>query len=385
MDHQGEGHRTGARHALGNPSDPGQAYPPGGATPALGPATGAQRAFGPATGAQRAFGPAAGAQRMRGPDPARGYPPARAPKPDGYPPGTNGHPDGAGGYPLGNAYSPVSGYRTEDWTAPEEGPSGDGGDGSRSGGRQDARKGRPRRLVAGVAALAIVVLGGGGYLGYEHFGKSDHTINPGSSLRLPTSDPTAASTYFSPRLGHWQHISTRKLDPAPVTVAELYPPGFTLFGTKNGSQRVATSTDSTCGLAVFGAELQASLQSGDCKQVVRATYVSSDGTMMGTIGVVNLSTAAAAQQSAEVSGSDNLIAPLTASKGPARKMLNGTGVEYAEVKGHYLILMYAEFTDLKSPAAQAARQRLVNFAEGMFSGSANIALSHRLLTGKPQA
>jgi hypothetical protein len=364
MDYQGEGYRTDPRHALGNPSDPRRAYGTSGATPALGR------------------------------NPMRGYPPARPPQPDGFAPGTNGYQDGDD---LGNAYSPVSGYRPEDWTDAEDGPSrdgwDDGGHGGRSAGRRDVRKGGPparkggprRRLAAGVVALAVVVLGGGGYLGYQQFGRSSHTINPGSSLRLPTSDPTAESTYFSPKLGHWQHITTRKLDPAPVTAAELYPPGFTLFGTKSGYQRVATSTDSTCGLAVFGALLQASLQSGDCKQVVRATYLSSDSTMMGTIGVINLSTATAAQQSAEVSDSDNLIAPLNASKGPAKKMLNGTGVEYAEVKGHYLILMYAEFTNLKPPTAQAARQRLVTFAEGMFSGSANIALSHRLLTGKPQA
>lgn len=318
MDHQGGGHRTGPRHALGDLSGPQQASPGNGGT-----------------------GSDSGAQRALSRDPARGFPPARAPQPD-----TDD------GYPQGNAYSPVSGYRPGDWDAPET---------LRSGADD----------------------GAGGYVGYKHFGTSGHTINPGSSLRLPTSDPTAESTYFSNKLGHWQHITTRKLDPAPLSVAELYPPGFTLFGTKSGYQRVATSLDSDCSLAVFGSQLQTSLQSGDCKQVARATYVSSDRTMMGTIGVVNLSTATVAQQAGQVSGSDNLIAPLTASSGPAKNMLNGTGVEYAEVKGHYLILMYAEFTNLKSPTATPQKQRLVSFAEGMFSGSANIALSHRMLTGKP--
>lgn len=322
MDHQGGGTRP--RHALGNSSGPQQTFP--------------------------GTGPLAR-------DPARGYPPARGPQPDGY--------------PEGNAYSPVSGYRRDDWDEPETGPS-------------DARKPR-RRLVAILAAAAVVIVGGGGYLGYEHFGKSGQAINPGSSLRLPTSDPTAQSTYFSAKLGRWQHITTRKLDPAPLTVAELYPPGFTLYGTNNGYQRVATSLDANCTLAIFGPDLQASVQSGACKQVVRATYLSSDKTMMGTIGVVNLTTATAAQKAGQVSSAQDLIAPLSATKGPAKKMLNGTGVEYAEVKGHYLILMYAEFTNLKAPATDADRQRLVTFAEGMFSGSANIALSHRLLTGKPQA
>ena len=338
MDDQGGGYRARPRHALGHLSGARQAVP----------------GTAPNTGPQQAPGPDSGVQRALGRDPARGYPPARTLQPQA---------DEDDGYPLGNAYSPVSGYRRDDWGDPETGPSDDGAGDGRPLGRRDGRKNkgqrRPRRrLVARAAALAVVVVGGGGYLGYEHLGKSSHTINPGSSLRLPTSDPTASSTYFSAKLGRWQHISSRKLDPASLTVAELYPPGFTLFGTKNGYQRVATSLDSNCTLAVFGPDLQASVQSGNCKQVVRATYLSSDSTMMGTIGVVNLSTTAAAQQAGQVSSSNDLIAPLTASKGPAKKMLSGTGVEYAEVKGHYLILMYAEFTNLKSPAMLAAGSAL---------------------------
>ena len=346
MDYQGGGYQTGARHALGT-----------------------------------------GPQQAAGRDPARGYPPARTsptqPQPQVQPPEYPADdPDQQAG---GNAHSPVSGYRPEDWTTPSvpTPPDGPGGPGRRDA-RQASRGPRPRRklLIGAAAVVAVAVLGGAGY---EYFGKSDtHGINPGSSLRLPTSNPTAESSYFSNKLGRWQHITTRKLDPEAVTVAELYPPGFVLFGTKDAYQRVAASSDSTCSLAIFGAELQASVQSGGCKQVVRATYVSGDSTMMGTIGVINLSTATAAQQAGEVAGSDELIAPLTASKGPAKNLLKGTGVVYAEVKGHYLVVMYAEFSNLKSPSSAAAKQQLVSFAEGMFEGSANIALSHRMLTGKPQ-
>ena len=55
----------------------------------------------------------------------------------------------------------------------------------------------------------------------------------------------------------------------------------------------------------------------------------------------------------------------------------------AEVKGHYLILMWAEFTDLKSPSGPAQRQALEQFAANLVPGSANINLSTRMLTGKP--
>ncbi len=54
----------------------------------------------------------------------------------------------------------------------------------------------------------------------------------------------------------------------------------------------------------------------------------------------------------------------------------------AEVKGHYLIMMWAEFADLKSPASSAARAGLEQFADNLVTGSANINLSTRMLTGK---
>ncbi len=55
----------------------------------------------------------------------------------------------------------------------------------------------------------------------------------------------------------------------------------------------------------------------------------------------------------------------------------------AEIKGHYLILMWAEFTSLKSPSTSAQRQQLEQFADNLLTGSANINLSTRMLTGKP--
>ena len=114
--------------------------------------------------------------------------------------------------------------------------------------------------------------------------------------------------------------------------------------------------------------------------MVRASYVS--GKMMGTIGVVDLTSASAAEKAGHVTGSDQIIAPLAAAKGVTSKLGNGTGVVQAEVKGHYLILIWAEFTDLKSPSTSAAKQQLETFATNLVTGSANINLSTRMLTGK---
>ena len=91
----------------------------------------------------------------------------------------------------------------------------------------------------------------------------------------------------------------------------------------------------------------------------------------------------AAQAAGRTTGPQEIIAPLAAQKGPTRKLGNGTGVVQAEIKGHYLILMWAEFTSLKSPSTSAQRQQLEQFAVSLVTGSANIDLSTRMLTGKP--
>ena len=54
----------------------------------------------------------------------------------------------------------------------------------------------------------------------------------------------------------------------------------------------------------------------------------------------------------------------------------------AEIKGHYLILMWAEYANLKSPSSTAQRQALEQFATNLVTGTANINLSTRMLTGK---
>ena len=81
--------------------------------------------------------------------------------------------------------------------------------------------------------------------------------------------------------------------------------------------------------------------------MVRASYVSSDQTMMGTIGVVNLSSANDAAKAGNASGANDFVTPLNGKTGPTRNLSQGTGVVQAEYKGHYLILIWAEFANLQ--------------------------------------
>ena len=81
--------------------------------------------------------------------------------------------------------------------------------------------------------------------------------------------------------------------------------------------------------------------------------MSGDNKIMGTIGVVNLSTTNEAHYAGKVVGQNDFIAPLTSAKGVASKLGNGTGVVEAEFKGHYLILTWSEFVNGTDPTTTA--------------------------------
>jgi hypothetical protein len=338
----------------------------------IGPGSGAQPTLSPGSGAQPALGPA-GSPGAPERTPTRGFPPAREPAEsptgsfgpwhtptgplpvqddtDAYPPDAGGFPDP----PPPADLAPPAGRR-------------------RGGGRT---RHRTRSRVAWLA-VAAVLTAGAGFAGYKYLYEARVNAPVPPTLRLPTNAP--GSPGFDKALGKWQHIGSRTRDPQPLTIAGLYPPQFSLNG--KSYVRTAANITKTCSLAVYGADLQAALQSGKCTQVVRASYLSGDDTMMGTVGVVNLISSNAAQKAGRATGPQEIIAPLTGKKGPTKKLGTGTGVVQAEIKGHYLILMWAEYANLKSPSGQAQRQALEQFAANLVTGSANINLSTRMLTGK---
>jgi hypothetical protein len=365
---------TGPQSTAPVPTRPPGYGTSGYATSGYGPAgSGAQRVLGPGTGPQRlgdsGSGPNPVLYRGSGPQPLLS--PGRTPV-RGFPPGREPAEPFPGG-PAEDAY-PGSDTDLESPLDPADGES----QGARPGRR---RGGRTKRRFRTWLAAAVVVVAAAGFVSYK-FGY-EPTVNAPvpPTLRLPTTAPGSGSPGFDKTLGQWQHIGTRAEDPQPLTITGLYPPQFVLGG--SSYVRTAASVTKTCSLAVYGADLQAALQSGHCTQVLRASYISGDGKMMGTVGVVNLISSSAAQKAGKVTGPQEIIAPLTGKKGATSKLGSGTGVVQAEIKGHYLILMWAEFANLKSPSGAAQRQALEQFATNLVVGSANINLSTRMLTGKP--
>ena len=358
---------SGAQRVLGPGTGPQRLIDSGsGPNPVLYPGSGPQPLLSPGSGPQPALGgptpfPGAGSAGSAGRTPVWDFPPGREPA-EPFP-----------GGPAEDAY-PGSDTDLESPLDPADGESQGAGPGRRRGGRTK------RRFRTWLAA-AVVVVAAAGFVSYKFLYEPTVNAPVPPTLRLPTTAPGSGSPGFDKALGQWQHIGTRAEDPQPLTITGLYPPQFVLGG--SSYVRTAASVTKTCSLAVYGADLQAALQSGHCTQVLRASYISGDGTMMGTVGVVNLISSSAAQKAGKVTGPQEIIAPLTGKKGATSKLGSGTGVVQAEIKGHYLILMWAEFTNLKSPSGAAQRQALEQFATNLVVGSANINLSTRMLTGKP--
>jgi hypothetical protein len=343
-------------------------------SPAVAPGSGAHRVLGPGTGPNRLIAGNSGPNPVLGrggsgtqPVLRPGREPAGPPDPASawfVPQDSLADQDGGAAYPDDAELTMTLGQAAA-------GPPPERRRGSRT------KRGRGSRIAW--LALAVMVLAGAGFAGYKFLYVPRVNAPVPSTLRLPTTAP--GSPGFDKALGKWQHIGRRSQDPQALTIAALYPPQFTLNG--KSYLRTAASATKTCSQAVYGPDLQAALQTGKCTQVLRASYISGDGTMMGTVGVVNLVSSNAAQKAGKVTGPKEIIAPLTGKKGPTRKLGTGTGVVQAEIKGHYLILMWAEYANLKSPSGPAQRQALEQFAATLVKGSANINLSTRMLTGKP--
>jgi hypothetical protein len=220
-------------------------------------------------------------------------------------------------------------------------------------------------VVAVILVVAVIV-----YLG----SRPVSTVGSAAEASSPAPAPT-------PTLGPWQHISSQAVDSQPLSAHELYPARFAEGG--SAGTRTVERTTTKCTSAVIGSTLQAAVRKGGCTQVVRASYLSSDRKVMATIGVLNLSDVAAATKAGKASGAAQFIRQLPGPHGPTRNLAKGTGIEVAEIKGHYLILIWTEFANLGAPKGKKQRRELTGFSADLFAGTANVSLTSRMVTGNP--
>jgi hypothetical protein len=241
-------------------------------------------------------------------------------------------------------------------------------------GRKPAKRGR----VLLAAAVALIVVAGSGtyfYLAARQQPSHPAAAPAASQPAGPTAQPSPTPS------GRWGHIQTRRADPQPLTIAELYPAGFSSTG--SAYSRTAARSGKHCSAAVLGSRLQSAVRAAGCTQVMRASYLSGNRKLMGTIGVLNLRTARLAGRAGRAAGPSEFIAQLRGAKGPTRNLTKGTGIEEAEVKGHYLILIWAEFANLHAPKGAAKKHELEQFCTLLLANTANVSLSQRLVTGTP--
>jgi hypothetical protein len=233
-------------------------------------------------------------------------------------------------------------------------------------------------MMAGMllAPVLVVVLVVGGYV-YLRAKPAPtaggHTAAPRHSAAAPAATTKA--------LGPWKHIESRAMDSAPLTVTELFPAQFSSNGAAGA--RTVDKASTKCSREVIGSKLGSAVKKADCTQVLRASYLSTDHKIMATVGVLNLTDVTAAEHVGRVAGSAEFIKQLPAAHGPTRNLSKGTGIEEAAVKGHYLILIWTEFTNLKAPKGKKQRTELVAFSTGLVAGTANVSLTHRMVNGHP--
>jgi len=277
----------------------------------------------------------------------------------------------------------------DDYADPYQDRYGDGGTAPPAGKPGKTRKnpgngksGKRRLLIAATAVVVAGILAAAGYVFLLK--PKPAPVSPTSAAPLPSPGSTSAATAACVKqFGQYCHIELRTDDPAPLTLAELFPPAFANETDHSSFTRAGTKLDTTCSNAVIGQDLINALQDGKCTQVLRASYFSGDGKMMGTIGVANLATTNEAHHAGKLVGTSDFVDPLTTKTGVTSKLGKGTGIVEAEYKGHYLIMIWAEFTSTNAPANNAQDQQLQQFGADLIAGTANISLSQRMLNGHP--
>ena len=257
--------------------------------------------------------------------------------------------------------------------------------GSRTAQRAAARGGRPPRkprrspsVVLAVCAVLAFAVAAGAFL----FVTARHQGTTVAATAPPSTPPPASpSPSASPSLGPFGHIATRKTDSLPLNITQLYPATFTATGLTLQAHHQPPRQDLLDGPSRQQPAERS--QGRQVHQVVRASYLAAGKKEMGTIGVLNLSTSKGATHAGRAAGASDFILQLKAKKGATHTLGKGTGIEEAATKGHYLILIWAQFTSHSKPKTKGQRKELANFMNDLFRQTANVSLSSRMVTGSP--
>ncbi|MWA03693.1 hypothetical protein F8568_025575 [Actinomadura sp. LD22] len=337
---------------------------PTGATAIWGepPAPGGQDAFPPGD-----FGPAGHDPFAQGRNEQLGHDQFGHEQQFGQAPGGFGHGD-PGDDPYG---APMpGGYPQGDFDGAPPGPSG-----------EDAPAGRRRLpLIIGGAVVAGLVLIGGG-VGAASMMKDDSKPAKKAPPAAASSKPTAPATPTVPPLQAVK-LQSRTTDPVKLTLAEVFgKSSFKAAGHKY--VRTAASSTTKCSAVVGGAALEKALKKGDCTQALRATYALDTGSLIGTIGVLNLKSESAAKLAVKAASAKDAFLQALPGKGVTKKAGKGLAFGTSQARGHYVVMTWVQRPDGKAIAAKYHKAVSVFGAELYKGSDLALALHYRETEGKP--
>lgn len=239
-------------------------------------------------------------------------------------------------------------------------------------------KSKHQPVVLAIGTAVVIIVAVAAVLVLTSLGKGTPTSKPRA---VSKPHPTAAPTPTAPP-GKWGFIGSLATDETPLTLHELFPASFITGGVYFHVAKMQPGHK--CRAALIGEELQSAVRKGDCTQAMRASYVATLDNAMATIGVFNLKTAADAAKAALKTGPSAFVTQLPSKNGVTSKIGQGTGLEEAFVKGHYLVLVWGEKIDLTAPKTAWQRGRLTRFMNTLLQDTVNSPLSFRQVDGKPQ-
>ncbi|WP_433251516.1 hypothetical protein ACQPYK_06165 [Streptosporangium sp. CA-135522] len=237
------------------------------------------------------------------------------------------------------------------------------------------RSRRPIFIVVGV--LGVLVAGG---IGLAMLVDSDPA--PQSTAVSP---PVRASSLPAPNNpgGKFGFAASRTTDPYVLTLTELFKRTKVSHKGQNYLMTVRR-TDKKCKDAVVGDKLQKALTAGKCTQLLRASFRDASGKIIGTLGVANLKTSAAASKviSAGAGKSREEYLKALPGKDKVTKFL-GTGEAFAGgwSHGHYAVMVWFQYKDGHLPKKTEVK-KLNEAAFGAADATVTPALESRSLTGR---
>jgi hypothetical protein len=302
---------------------------------------------------------------------------------EGYPPYGGGSPEqppyggsSFGGSQEGPPYEPYGdrsgfgGYGDE----PPYSDSDSDGDDFRSG--PDRKK-----LIIGAAIVAgVVVVGGGAALALTS-GGGDPKPKPTTGSQAAAAPKASATPTPTPTpTGKGDRLRSRTTDPKLLTLNEIFK-AHTFKGSGHKFLMTTRRHELKCSGGVHGTSFRKALTKGGCNQVLRATFT--NGTLVGTIGVLNLRTQSAAIAAQKASHpKDAFIVPLPGS-GDTAKIGHGLSLTTAQADGHYLIMSWVQYPNGKKISSKYYGA-VTSFVRNVTLGS-NLrpALNYRSMEGKP--